>query len=84
MLITFCFRDALIITGLDTVASLLSGITIFGILGNLAHELQVDVTEVIGSGGARLAFVSYPDAIAKFTAVPWVKIERGYLCLLCY
>lgn len=58
---------------MDTLASLLSGITIFGILGNLAHELGVDVTEVINSGGARLAFVSYPDAIAKFDAVPWVN-----------
>ncbi|KAF2906108.1 hypothetical protein ILUMI_00069 [Ignelater luminosus] len=66
------YRDALIVTSLDTLASLLSGITIFGILGNLAHELGVDVTEVINSGGARLAFVSYPDAIAKFDAVPWL------------
>lgn len=63
----------MIVTALDTIASLLSGITIFGILGNLAHELKVDVTEVVSSGGAQLAFVSYPDAIAKFDAVPWVS-----------
>ncbi|XP_059047183.1 sodium-dependent nutrient amino acid transporter 1-like [Achroia grisella] len=59
------YRDAMIVTTLDTFTSLLSGITIFGILGNLAHELGVGVGEVLGTGGTGLAFVSYPDAIAK-------------------
>ncbi|XP_075973528.1 sodium-dependent nutrient amino acid transporter 1-like [Anticarsia gemmatalis] len=59
------YRDAMIVTTLDTFTSLLSGITIFGILGNLAHELNQEVHEVIGSGGTGLAFISYPDAIAK-------------------
>ncbi|XP_075973529.1 sodium-dependent nutrient amino acid transporter 1-like [Anticarsia gemmatalis] len=59
------YRDAMIVTTLDTFTSLLSGITIFGILGNLAHELNKEVHEVIGSGGTGLAFISYPDAIAK-------------------
>lgn len=55
----------MIVTTLDTFTSLLSGITIFGILGNLAHVLKREVNEVVGSGGTGLAFVSYPDAIAK-------------------
>ncbi|XP_023941336.2 sodium-dependent nutrient amino acid transporter 1-like [Bicyclus anynana] len=59
------YRDAMIVTTLDTFTSLLSGFTIFGILGNLAHVLDRNVTEVVGSGGTGLAFVSYPDAIAK-------------------
>ncbi|XP_026750237.2 sodium-dependent nutrient amino acid transporter 1-like [Galleria mellonella] len=59
------YRDSMIVTTLDTFTSLLSGITIFGILGNLAHELGQEVSEVIGSGGTGLAFISYPDAIAK-------------------
>ncbi|CAH2208246.1 jg26541, partial [Pararge aegeria aegeria] len=58
-------RDAMIVTTLDTFTSLLSGFTIFGILGNLAYVLKRDVSEVVGSGGTGLAFVSYPDAIAK-------------------
>lgn len=61
----------MIVTTLDTFTSLLSGITIFGILGNLGHELKQDVSEVVGSGGTGLAFVSYPDAIAK-TFLPQV------------
>lgn len=65
-------RDSMIVTTLDTLTSLLSGFTIFGILGNLAHELKTEVDEVIGSGGTGLAFISYPDAIAK-TFMPQVK-----------
>ncbi|XP_013106366.1 sodium-dependent nutrient amino acid transporter 1 isoform X1 [Stomoxys calcitrans] len=64
------YRDAMIVTSLDTLTSMLAGITIFGILGNLAHNLKVsDIKEVVQSGTA-LAFISYPDAIAKFQAVP--------------
>ncbi|XP_054729587.1 sodium-dependent nutrient amino acid transporter 1-like [Anastrepha obliqua] len=64
------YRDAMIVTSLDTLTSLLAGVSIFGILGNLAHNLQItDIKEVIKSGTG-LAFISYPDAIAKFRAVP--------------
>ncbi|XP_047529339.1 sodium-dependent nutrient amino acid transporter 1-like [Vanessa atalanta] len=59
------YRDAMIVTTLDTFTSLLSGITIFGILGNLAYVLDREVMDVVGSGGTGLAFISYPDAIAK-------------------
>ena len=61
----------MIVTTLDTFTSLLSGITIFGILGNLAYELNEPVATVVGSGGTGLAFVSYPDAISK-TFLPQV------------
>ncbi|KAF5304937.1 hypothetical protein FQA39_LY18987 [Lamprigera yunnana] len=66
-------RDALIVTTLDTFTSLLAGTTIFGILGNLAYQLDVPVKDVIKSGGTGLAFISYPDAIAKFEDVPWLS-----------
>lgn len=66
----------MIVTTLDTFTSLLSGITIFGILGNLAHVLKREVDEVVGSGGTGLAFVSYPDAIAK-------TFQPQVLYLLC-
>ncbi|CAH2106400.1 unnamed protein product [Euphydryas editha] len=65
------YRDSMIVTTLDTFTSLISGITIFGVLGNLAYELNYDdVSQVVGSGGASLAFISYPDAIAKSPFVP--------------
>ncbi|KRT86582.1 neurotransmitter transporter, partial [Oryctes borbonicus] len=65
-------RDAMIVTTLDTFTSLLAGTTIFGILGNLAHQSGVKVDQVINSGGSGLAFISYPEAIAKFEVVPWL------------
>ncbi|XP_060521730.1 sodium-dependent nutrient amino acid transporter 1-like [Cylas formicarius] len=65
-------RDALVVTTLDTFTSLLAGSTIFGILGNLAKELDVHPSQVVSSGGTGLAFISYPEAIAKFNKVPWL------------
>ena len=60
-------------TTLDTITSLIAGITIFGILGNLAFNLKVnDIAEVVRSS-AGLAFISYPNAIAHFQAVPQVS-----------
>jgi len=63
------YRSAMIITTLDTFTSLLAGCTVFSILGNLSHEMGTDVADVV-KGGPGLAFVSYPDAITKFDAVP--------------
>lgn len=64
----------MIVTTLDTFTSLISGITIFGVLGNLAYELNYDdISNVLGSGGTSLAFVSYPDAIAKTPFLPQVN-----------
>lgn len=57
---------------MDTITSLTSGIIIFGILGNLAHETGNDDISAVVKGGTGLAFVSYPDAIAKFDWVPQV------------
>ncbi|ODN04846.1 Sodium-dependent nutrient amino acid transporter 1 [Orchesella cincta] len=63
------YRDAWIVSFMDTFTSLLAGFTIFAVLGSLAEELGVDVKDVV-QGGAGLAFVSYPDAVAKFTWAP--------------
>ncbi|KAM0724566.1 Sodium-dependent nutrient amino acid transporter 1 [Formica fusca] len=63
-------RDVMIVTTLDTFTSLMAGCTIFGILGNLAHEMgTTDIAKVV-RGGIGLAFISYPDALSRFTFVP--------------
>ena len=56
---------------MDTFTSMLAGITVFSILGNLALESGKSVSDV-ATGGAGLAFVSYPEAIGKFPGVPQV------------
>lgn len=68
----------MIVTTLDTFTSLMAGITIFGILGNLAHNLKIDNIGDVVKSGAGLAFISYPDAIAKFDVVPQVKRDIFY------
>jgi solute carrier family 6 (neurotransmitter transporter, glycine) member 5/9 len=68
----------MIVTTLDTLTSLLAGVTIFSILGNLAYNLDIkDIGDVV-SGGASLAFISYPDAIAKFDFFPQVGLIRKF------
>lgn len=64
------YRDVLIVTTLDTFTSLLAGITIFGILGNLAHNLGLEDIKSVVKSGTGLAFISYPDAISKFDFFP--------------
>jgi len=64
-----CFRDVNIITILDTSTSLLAGFIIFGILGHLAHVLQIDIKDVTKSNLA-LAFMAYPEAISKIDFCP--------------
>lgn len=42
------YRDATIVTTLDTFTSMLAGFTIFGILGHLAHETgTTDIAQVV-------------------------------------
>ncbi|XP_017797726.1 PREDICTED: sodium-dependent nutrient amino acid transporter 1-like [Habropoda laboriosa] len=65
----------------DALTSLMAGFTIFGILGNLAHELGTEDISNVVRGGTGLAFVSYPDAIAKFTVLPQLFSVLFFLML---
>lgn len=60
----------MIVTTLDTFTSLMAGCTIFGILGNLAHEMGTTDISAVVRGGTGLAFISYPEALARFKVVP--------------
>lgn len=44
------FKDAVIVSVLDTITSLISGIVIFSILGALSHELKIDISAVVEKG----------------------------------
>lgn len=69
------YRDATIVTSLDTFTSMFAGFTIFGILGHLAHELGTDDISAVVNPGPGLAFISYPEAIARFDFAPQVKFN---------
>lgn len=71
----------MIVSYLDTATSLMSGCTIFGVLGNLAHNVgSKDIASVV-SPGTGLAFISYPEAISKFTFVPQLFSVLFFLML---
>lgn len=59
------FRDAMVVSVLDTFTSIISGMVIFSVLGAMAHDLgNVDVKDV-AQGGPGLAFVAYPEALTR-------------------
>ncbi|XP_064538050.1 sodium-dependent nutrient amino acid transporter 1 [Drosophila montana] len=75
-------KDVIIITTIDSFTSILAGCIIFGILGNLAHETNTtDISQVV-KGGAGLAFISYPEAIAKFKYLPQLFAVLFFFMLL--
>lgn len=58
------YRDAVFVSSLDFATSLMAGIVIFAVLGHLATEMDLDISKV-AKGGQGLAFVTYPEALAK-------------------
>ena len=62
------YHDAMFVSICDSITSILGGITIFSIIGNMAYELDTAVDEVAGKGGFGLAFVVYPQALATLPA----------------
>ena len=67
---TNCQRDAIIIAIANSATSIFAGIVIFSILGHMAHEFGVDVSEVV-EGGTSLAFIAYPTAIKNLPISPF-------------
>ncbi|UYV68718.1 hypothetical protein LAZ67_6000534, partial [Cordylochernes scorpioides] len=60
------FRDALVVSVMDTLTSVISGLVIFSVLGAMAHDLGpgTEVKDVVASGPG-LAFVAYPEALSR-------------------
>ena len=69
----------MIISAADTFTSALAGVTVFAILGNLAHQLDVEISKVVAGPG--LAFESRPYAIAQFNFVPQVSVLQLLLTM---
>lgn len=75
--------DIVIITTMDSCSSIIAGCITFGILGNLAKQTGITDIGSVVKGGTGLAFISYPEAIAKFEYVPQVSYrEEGAPCAL--
>ncbi|XP_018602541.1 solute carrier family 6 member 6b isoform X1 [Scleropages formosus] len=57
-----CYRDCLLLGGLNSGTSFVSGFAIFSVLGFMAQEQGVDIADVAESGPG-LAFIAYPKAV---------------------
>ncbi|XP_037086841.1 sodium-dependent proline transporter-like [Pollicipes pollicipes] len=57
-------RDTLIVCFGNCCTSVFAGFAIFSVLGFMARELGVPVSEVVSSGSG-LAFVAYPDLVTR-------------------
>lgn len=59
-----CLRDALVITVINSLTSLLAGFVVFSTLGFIAYERQTLVMNV-ATNGPGLVFEVYPEAISR-------------------
>ncbi|XP_033759005.1 sodium-dependent proline transporter-like [Pecten maximus] len=62
-------RDALIISFVNCSTSVFGGFAIFALLGYMSHVTNVPVEDVADSGPG-LAFIAYPEGIAKLPSPP--------------
>ncbi|KAM7413494.1 hypothetical protein PAMA_020738 [Pampus argenteus] len=58
-----CYRDSLYLCLLNCGTSVVAGFAVFSVLGFMANEQDVPISEVAESGPG-LAFIAYPQAIA--------------------
>jgi len=57
-------RDAMVVSVMDTITSIISGLVTFAILGATAHDLGVNIKDVVKEGPG-LAFIAYPEALLR-------------------
>ena len=76
-----CFRDAWLILIGDTVFSLLSGLTVFALLGFIAKEANMVMDESVDHlavGGPRLTFIILTAGIMQITSSKGGKMTMKF------
>ncbi|XP_013792918.2 sodium-dependent nutrient amino acid transporter 1-like [Limulus polyphemus] len=63
------YKDAMFVSSLDFITSLIAGVVIFSVLGNMAEELDLDIRNVAKEGPG-LAFIAYPEALSRLEWLP--------------
>lgn len=77
------YKDAMIISFLDTATSLLAGFTTFSVLGNLAYKTGMEVEKVAKGGPGlvmmNITFFTYNISCAQFPG--FCLVSRGHFQL---
>uniref|UniRef100_V9KM56 Transporter n=1 Tax=Callorhinchus milii TaxID=7868 RepID=V9KM56_CALMI len=69
-----CYKDAFILSLINSGTSFFAGFVVFAILGFMAAEQGVDISEVAESGPG-LAFIAYPKAVSMMPVAPlWAAL----------
>ena len=78
-----CHRDAILVSFINCGTSVFAGFVVFAILGFMAKQNNQAVADVVSSGSG-LAFIAYPEAVAKMgvTPVPQIMAFLFFLMLL--
>ncbi|KAJ3612361.1 hypothetical protein NHX12_020637 [Muraenolepis orangiensis] len=69
-----CYKDCLALCFLNSGTSFIAGFAIFSVLGFMAYEQNVPISEVAASGPG-LAFIAYPRAVSMMPFSPlWAAL----------
>ncbi|XP_040179610.1 sodium- and chloride-dependent neutral and basic amino acid transporter B(0+)-like isoform X2 [Rana temporaria] len=74
-----CYWDSIVVSVINCLTSILAGFAIFSILGHMALVSGKKVPEVVDEGFG-LAFIAYPDALARLPVSPLWSIL--FFCML--
>ncbi|KAM6895740.1 sodium- and chloride-dependent betaine transporter-like [Xenentodon cancila] len=86
-----CYRDCLALCCLNSATSIFAGFVVFSILGFMAHDLNLPVSEVTTSGPG-LIFIAYPRALSLlpgssfwavlfFLMVLFLGLDSQFVCV---
>ncbi|XP_072015119.1 sodium- and chloride-dependent glycine transporter 1-like [Amphiura filiformis] len=76
-----CYRDSLSIAIANSLTSVFAGVVIFSIIGYMAHITGKEVDNVV-SQGFGLAFMAYPEAVARMPYGPFWSICFFFMLLI--
>lgn len=77
----YIYRDAMVVSVMDSTASFIAGLTVFATLGSISHAMKKPIEECIVSGPG-LVFIAFSDAISNFDYVPQLLAVLFFTMLL--